>query len=103
DAKSLQRRHDYVTVVSDLEGSRVLLRRRLCPTGVTLSIGGGPDGGQARAAGGISLARARCSPRSSGMRDNSISAASARATARFVTRGRLVDRSPESAVDDDRA
>src|SRR5437870_12099469 len=39
----------------------------------------------------------------SGMRDNAISAASARATARFVTRGRLVDRSPESAVDDDRA
>ena len=59
DEKSFQRRHDYVTVVSDLEGSRVLLRRRLCPTGVTLSIGGGPDGGQARAAGDISLARAQ--------------------------------------------
>jgi len=59
DEKSFQRRHDYVTVVSDLEGSRVLLRRRLCPTGATLSIGGGPDGGQARAAGGISLARAQ--------------------------------------------
>jgi len=41
-------------LLGDPRDAPQVLRRRLCPTGVALSIGGGPVGGQARAVGGIS-------------------------------------------------
>src|SRR5216117_1241200 len=51
-------------LLGDPRDAPQVLRRRLCPTGVASSIGGGPGGGQARAVGGISPARARsaCAP-----------------------------------------